>query len=94
MGSAVFYHGAQFFTVRSDEFGRRVGVFAVAEAAAPLGDHAVADRNGRQLAFAALSGLEALPQPGTYFEYAGPVVSGAILGTWKHKPLSDEARSA
>src|SRR5207244_3080932 len=51
-----------------------------------VGDTAVADRNGRQLGFAALSGLEALPPPDTYFEYAGPVVSGAILGTWKHKP--------
>jgi len=52
-----------------------------------VGDTKVADRNGRQLGFAALSGLEALPEPGTYFEYAGPVVSGAILGTWKHKPF-------
>ncbi len=51
-----------------------------------VGDTAVADRNGRQLGFAALSGLESLPEPGTYFEYTGPVVSGAILGTWKHKP--------
>ncbi|HVL13126.1 MAG TPA: neutral/alkaline non-lysosomal ceramidase N-terminal domain-containing protein [Gemmata sp.] len=51
-----------------------------------VGDAAVADRNGRQLGFAALSGLEALPPPGTHFEYAGPVVSGAVLGTWKHRP--------
>src|SRR5437867_677152 len=53
------------------------------------GDTAVADRNGRQLGFAALSGLEALPPPGTFFEYAGPVVSGATLGTWKHRPLAE-----
>jgi hypothetical protein len=52
-----------------------------------VGDPAVADRNGRQLGFAALSGLEALPAPGTFFEYAGPVVSGALLGTWKHRPV-------
>jgi hypothetical protein len=52
-----------------------------------VGETAVADRNGRQLGFAALSGLEALPSPGTQFEYTGPVVSGAILGTWKHKPV-------
>jgi hypothetical protein len=50
-----------------------------------VGDTAVADRNGRQLGFAALSGLESLPPPGTHFEYAGPVVSGAILGSWKHQ---------
>src|SRR5207253_8221332 len=51
------------------------------------GDTAVADRNGRQLGFAALSGLEAMPPAGTYFEYAGPVVSGATLGSWEHRPL-------
>lgn len=51
-----------------------------------VGDTAVADRNGRQLGFAALSGLESLPPPDTAFEYAGPVVSGAILGSWKHVP--------
>jgi hypothetical protein len=52
-----------------------------------VGDTRVADRNGRQLGFAALSGLEALPEPSTFYEYAGPVVSGAILGTWKHRPF-------
>jgi hypothetical protein len=54
-----------------------------------VGDPSIADRNGRQLAFAALSGLEALPPPGTRFVYAGPVVSGAVLGTWKHEPLGE-----
>ncbi len=54
-----------------------------------VGDPAVADRNGRQLGFAALSGFEALPPAGTAFEYAGPVVSGATLGPWKHRPLGD-----
>jgi hypothetical protein len=52
-----------------------------------VGDVAVADRNGRQLGFAALSGLEALPPAGTRFEYAGPVVSGATLGIWNHQPV-------
>ena len=54
-----------------------------------VGEPAVADRNGRQLGFAALSGLEAMPPAGTFFEYAGPVVSGATLGTWKRRPLTD-----
>ncbi len=58
-----------------------------------VGDTAVADRNGRQLGYAALAALEALPPPGTRFEYAGPVVSGATIGTWAHRPL-DEADSA
>src|SRR5205814_204485 len=59
-----------------------------------VGDVKVADRNGRQLAFAALSAIETLPPPGTFFEYAGPVVSGAILGSWKHKPLTEAERKA
>jgi hypothetical protein len=53
-----------------------------------VGDVRVADRNGRHLGFAALSALEALPPVGTHFEFAGPVVSGAILGSWKHLPAS------
>jgi hypothetical protein len=58
------------------------------------GDSALADRNGRQLGYAALAALEALPPPGTRFEYAGPVVSGATLGVWKHQPLSADALAA
>lgn len=53
-----------------------------------VGDPAIADRNGRQLGYAAAATLSALPPAGTQFEYAGPVVSGAILGTWEHRPLS------
>jgi hypothetical protein len=56
-----------------------------------LGDSAVADRNGRQLGFAALSALEALPPAAFRLEYAGPVVSGATLGTWRQSPLSADA---
>ncbi|MBI1832134.1 MAG: hypothetical protein HYR84_11870 [Planctomycetes bacterium] len=52
-----------------------------------VGDPAIADRNGRQLGHAALSALEALAAPGTRFAYAGPVVSGTTIGTWKHMPL-------
>lgn len=51
-----------------------------------VGDHAIADRNGRQVGYAALAALQGLPQPGTRFEYAGPVVSGTLIGTWKHVP--------
>jgi hypothetical protein len=58
------------------------------------GDPQLADRNGRQLGFAALSALAALPPAGTRFEYAGPVVSGATLGVWEHRPLNaDELRA-
>ncbi|MFN0056538.1 MAG: hypothetical protein ACKV0T_30700 [Planctomycetales bacterium] len=58
-----------------------------------VGGTQVADRNGRQLGFAALAALEPLPPPQTRFEYAGPVVSGATLGIWKHVPLSSEERT-
>ncbi|MFO0864745.1 MAG: neutral/alkaline non-lysosomal ceramidase N-terminal domain-containing protein [Gemmataceae bacterium] len=50
-----------------------------------VGDVSVADRNGRQLGFSALSALEAIPHAGTRFEYAGAVVSGATLGIWEHR---------
>lgn len=59
-----------------------------------VGDPDVADRNGRELGYAALSTLTSLPKPGTNFVYAGPVVSGATLGAWKHVPLSPEALAA
>jgi hypothetical protein len=52
-----------------------------------VGDTAVADRNGLELGYAALSSLTTLPQAGTKFCYVGPVVSGATLGAWKHEPL-------
>jgi hypothetical protein len=52
-----------------------------------VGDWEVADRNGRQVGFAALSALEALPPPGTRYVYRGPVVSGTTIGTWEHRPV-------
>ncbi|HEY2250500.1 MAG TPA: neutral/alkaline non-lysosomal ceramidase N-terminal domain-containing protein, partial [Planctomycetaceae bacterium] len=58
------------------------------------GDPALADRNGRQLGYAALSALEALPPAGTRYEYAGPVVSGATLGVWQHKALAADQAAA
>ena len=54
-----------------------------------VGDCSIADRNGRQLAHAALSALESMPPAGTHFEYTGAVVSGATIGTWRHTPLSE-----
>jgi len=59
-----------------------------------VGDPAVADRNGRELGYAALATLTALPKPGTRFCYRGPVVSGATLGAWAHEPLAPEQISA
>lgn len=59
-----------------------------------VGDVAVADRNGRELGYAALAAFESLGPAGTDFVYAGPVVSGATLGTWKHEPLTRERAEA
>lgn len=53
-----------------------------------VGDSKIADRNGRQLGFAALSTLESLPPDKTHFVYSGPVLSGTPLGTWCHETLS------
>lgn len=59
---------------------------------AQVGDAAVADRNGRQLGYAALSALDGLPVSQTQFTYRGPVISGATLGDWRHEPMTDEQR--
>ena len=56
------------------------------------GDVEVADRNGRELGYATLAALEALPEAGLRFEYTGPVVSGATLGTWDFRPLPPDER--
>lgn len=53
-----------------------------------VGDTRIADRNGRQLGSAALAALEGLTPPRTQFNYTGPIVSGATLGTWAHQPVS------
>ena len=56
-----------------------------------VGDVAVADRNGRELGYAALAALTALPQSGVTFCYTGPVVSGATLGAWQYQALNADA---
>lgn len=58
-----------------------------------VGDTGVADRNGRQLGYSALSAIEALTPPGTEMRYAGPVVSGATLGIWHHEPLTSKRQA-
>ena len=55
-----------------------------------VGDTAVADANGRQVAYAALSVLTGMDPAGQDFAYRGPVVSGATLGTWHHLPQSEQ----
>ena len=57
-----------------------------------VGDTEVADRNGRQLAFAALSVWESLPPAGTNYEYGGKVVSGASIGTWNRVSIERDRR--
>lgn len=56
-----------------------------------VGDTSVADRNGRQVGHAALATLSTLPQAGTEFRYAGPVISGTAIGTWKHEAIDQSS---
>lgn len=58
-----------------------------------VGDPVVADRNGQEVAYAALSALSSLGPPAADFAYTGPVVSGATLGAWDFVP-HDDARVA
>jgi len=51
-----------------------------------VGDPAVADRHGQELAFAALATLNGMEPSGTQLSYAGTVESGAPLAAWKHEP--------
>ncbi|HEX4147728.1 MAG TPA: hypothetical protein VHY20_02020, partial [Pirellulales bacterium] len=55
-------------------------------------DVAVADRNGRQLGYAAMAAIEALPPPATRYQFQGAVVSGATVGLWAHMPLDASER--
>ena len=55
-----------------------------------VGDTSVADRNGRQVGFAALSVLAGMNPPETDHVYQGPVFSGATLGNWRHQPWTAE----
>ena len=58
------------------------------------GEVSLADRNGRQLGYAALSIIESLPPPRTRFAYTGHVVSGATIGTWAHVAVPPAKRDA
>ncbi len=51
-----------------------------------VGDTEIADRNGRQLGYAALSALESMLPPRTALQYTGVVESGAPLATWGRVP--------
>jgi len=59
-----------------------------------VGDPSVADRNGRQVGYAALSALATMPVAGTSYAYAGPVISGTAIGAWRHEPHSPEQQSS
>lgn len=59
-----------------------------------VGDVEVADRNGRQLGYAALAALESMPPAGTRYQYTGPVVSGATIGVWTSQPESEAGKNA
>jgi hypothetical protein len=72
-----------FIQGASGDLGPRVGYVGATD---------VADRNGRQLAFAAMAAIEGLDPPLTQYVYGGAVVSGATIGTWRHEPISPTRR--
>lgn len=53
-----------------------------------VGDPRVADRHGRQLAYAALATLEDMEPPGHELAYQRTVESGAPLAVWSHQPFA------
>ena len=55
-----------------------------------VGDTAVADKNGRQLGYAALSAMASMGPPATDFQYTGAVISGATIGTWGYRDQDAE----
>lgn len=55
-----------------------------------VGDTEVADRNGRQLGYAALATIEGLPPANQSYHYLRPVVSGATIGVWEYQAESDQ----
>ncbi|MBI5878062.1 MAG: neutral/alkaline non-lysosomal ceramidase N-terminal domain-containing protein [Chloroflexi bacterium] len=55
-----------------------------------VGAAQTADRNGRQLGYAAAAAIEGLPPAGTRFVYTGMVSSGANLGTWSYAARTAE----
>lgn len=50
-----------------------------------VGDTEIADRHGRQLAYAALATLSDMEPAGTRFQFSETVESGAPLAVWKHE---------
>lgn len=55
-----------------------------------VGDCEVAESNGRMLGYAALAAWENLLPPDSGLHYAGPVVSGATIGTWRVAPIDPQ----
>lgn len=55
-----------------------------------VGDTAIADRNGRQVGYSVLSALTTFPPPMTDYRYAGSVISGTAIGTWKHELMTSD----
>lgn len=53
-----------------------------------VGDPSIADRHGRQLAYAALATLEDMERPATALAYEKTVESGAPLAVWSPQPCA------
>lgn len=58
-----------------------------------VGDAAVADMHGRNLGYAAAAALSGLPPPAQTFVYTGILMSGADLGTWEYRGITDAQKA-
>ncbi|MEM3393978.1 MAG: neutral/alkaline non-lysosomal ceramidase N-terminal domain-containing protein, partial [Candidatus Methanomethylicia archaeon] len=57
-----------------------------------VGDTTIADKNGRQLAYAVLSVLESMGPPEMDYQYINMIESGARLGEWSYVPFTAERK--
>lgn len=55
------------------------------------GDTAIADKNGRVIAYAVLSTIENMPEPGMKYRFGNSVDSGALLAVWKKEPIDSKS---
>eukprot|EP00035_Acanthoeca_spectabilis_P015679 m.314683 g.314683 ORF g.314683 m.314683 type:complete len:312 (-) comp16412_c0_seq3:1728-2663(-) len=53
------------------------------------GDPRVTERDGKKVGLATAATIIGMPTAGTQLTYSGPIVSGAVIGSWTPSPLPD-----
>ena len=72
----ILCHGRSFYTAPAPPY---VGVFGSRWGVIPL---CMPLHLGTKVGLATAAAIVGLPAPGTQLEYSGPIVSGAVIGTW------------